>query len=272
MEPDSPAKEDSPSLHLGINGAHFEAMKEEVAALPPHELLRVAFDAQTVVMTILGCRPNIEPYREAMLELPRRAAQAFDDLPRYCGALLHTHSVHGITLDPEEPIAEWVAALKKHHEALRATAEILGRRNLLNGAPRPEVARRASHADLIHHTLALTFLLEKSWDQIEGKTPYTKDSLASIERDALRLMRAVGARKQRISVRVATADTRRRVYTLTVRAYEEVRRAISYIRWFEGDADEIAAPLKSHPMKDERRARDARLGAHRGRSAKGGAR
>jgi hypothetical protein len=39
------------------------------------------------------------------------------------------------------------------------------------------------------------------------------------------------------------AEQRVRAYTLFVKAYEETRRAVAYLRWHEGDLDDIMPSL-----------------------------
>lgn len=39
------------------------------------------------------------------------------------------------------------------------------------------------------------------------------------------------------------ADARQRTFTLLVRSYDQIRRALSYLRWNEGDVDRIAPSL-----------------------------
>lgn len=41
----------------------------------------------------------------------------------------------------------------------------------------------------------------------------------------------------------ANALERQQAYTLFVNAYDQIRRAISFLRWDQGDADEIAPSL-----------------------------
>jgi hypothetical protein len=43
--------------------------------------------------------------------------------------------------------------------------------------------------------------------------------------------------------RAAASDLRARAFTLTFRAYAQVRHAVGYLRGLEGDADTFAPPL-----------------------------
>jgi hypothetical protein len=56
-------------------------------------------------------------------------------------------------------------------------------------------------------------------------------------------LRAIGEKEQAPAV-VADASARRaRAFTLFVRAYDQVRRAVTYLRWEDDDADLIAPSL-----------------------------
>ena len=44
-------------------------------------------------------------------------------------------------------------------------------------------------------------------------------------------------------------DTRQRAFTLLVTAYDEVRRAVTFVRWAEGDADAFAPSLYAKSRK-----------------------
>jgi hypothetical protein len=56
-------------------------------------------------------------------------------------------------------------------------------------------------------------------------------------------VRAAGQREQGPAVVVETARIRQQAFTLLVKAYDETRRAVSFLRWREGDADTIAPSL-----------------------------
>ncbi len=68
------------------------------------------------------------------------------------------------------------------------------------------------------------------------------------------LMIAVGKREQAPQAQTAAADLRQRCFTLFVRAYDELRRSISYLRWKHEDVDTIIPSLysgRSRKAKDD---------------------
>jgi hypothetical protein len=56
---------------------------------------------------------------------------------------------------------------------------------------------------------------------------------------------AVGSREEAPANVAEVAQQRQRNFTLFVKAYDEVRRAVSFLRWKEGDLDRIAPSLYS---------------------------
>ena len=64
-----------------------------------------------------------------------------------------------------------------------------------------------------------------------------------------RLLVAVGERAVSDEVMSTTVRARQAAFTIFVRAYDEVRRGIVYLRWNMGDADEIAPSLYANRVK-----------------------
>jgi hypothetical protein len=60
---------------------------------------------------------------------------------------------------------------------------------------------------------------------------------------ATRLTRVVGVREQSPTVVAALTDERLRAFTQLIKAYDDARAAVSYLRRREGDVDEIGPNL-----------------------------
>ena len=84
----------------------------------------------------------------------------------------------------------------------------------------------------------LVQVLRNHWPQIAGHTPLTELDLERAQRAAQLMQNAMGARDQHVD-RLPANELRLRALSLLVRAYTELRRKVSYLRWYEGDADLI---------------------------------
>ena len=80
---------------------------------------------------------------------------------------------------------------------------------------------------------------------LENKTLIQPKELKDAQVLADRLISAVGDREQAPAHAVEAAARRQRAFSLFVKAYEQARRAISYVRWEHGHADLIAPSLYS---------------------------
>ena len=100
------------------------------------------------------------------------------------------------------------------------------------------------HMDLPTVLVALSAMFVHAADAIAGRTFATREEIALAGRLGPELIAALGVRTSTgVTTPTEAADRRARAYTLFVRAYGEVRRGLSYLRWHEGDMDQIAPSL-----------------------------
>ena len=90
---------------------------------------------------------------------------------------------------------------------------------------------------------SLVNILRSSWDAIQGKTAISEEELTEAELLASRLIDTVGQRDEAPQTIAEAALRRQRAYTLLMNAYDDVRRVVIFVRWHEGDADEVAPSL-----------------------------
>jgi hypothetical protein len=78
----------------------------------------------------------------------------------------------------------------------------------------------------------LVCVLRECWAQIDGRTPLTAADLDRAEATAQRMSEALGDR-----LRAPALELRTRALSKLIQHYEELRRMMAYLRWFQGDAD-----------------------------------
>jgi len=123
-------------------------------------------------------------------------------------------------------------------------AEALARRKLIDASVVSDIRAGQGHVDMANDLVALSALFSNNWDEIQGKTAATEAEVARAGKLGPLILAALGMREQGAAVAPAEAAARKaRAFTLFVRAYDETRRAVSYLRWPERDADEFAPSL-----------------------------
>jgi hypothetical protein len=199
-------------------------------------------DASVAAEIVIGSAPQIAHHREAIVaQFGADAGTMIDELPTIARATkqadveLTAAAVHG-DLGPME------ADLRAEHTLLITDAQSLANRKLLDPQRLDAARGTLSYRQLIHATLVLVALLREQWSTIEEHTPIKKADLDRTEEKATRMLTTLGEREQG-ATRVPAAEMRLRALTDLVRRYDEVRRMVSYLRWREGDADDIAPSL-----------------------------
>ena len=70
---------------------------------------------------------------------------------------------------------------------------------------------------------------------------------------AERLLRAVGEREVAPAMSGASTSNRQRAFVLFLRAYDEARRMVTFLRWREDDVDTITPSLYAGRQRSKRR-------------------
>jgi hypothetical protein len=216
----------------------------ELEALSADELLVVNFDITAALSTTLGALPKILALRSELAEkLPCFDQASLDKLEDYAFALQHAHVK---VLSGRRP-ADDLDAVVKEAVALRDTlfveATALAHRGRIESNKLKKLKKSVGYKTLAVDLLALANVLRSSWASIEGRSGVAAGELEHAVRLGQRLLRLVGLREQAPPISPAALDLRLRAFTLFFRTYNEVRRAVSYLRWNHGDADRIAPSL-----------------------------
>jgi hypothetical protein len=89
----------------------------------------------------------------------------------------------------------------------------------------------------------LVNVFKANWPSIHGKCAVTEEELARGGKLVAWLMEVVGLREQGPAELAKSADMRVRAFTRFTRTYDAARRAVGFLRWNEGDADDIIPSL-----------------------------
>ncbi|APR82953.1 Hypothetical protein A7982_08302 [Minicystis rosea] len=221
------------------------AVKNEMAALSSSELATINLDIPQAVAMVLSVAAQLAPFRAQIAKsLPDHPIAGFDKLTTYALAAYHAH----ILWLPRETSQSRVAALLEEAAPLRSMllgdAETLARRGFLDAEAVAAIRAGRGNVDAANDLVALAALFTTQWEAVENKTAATLDEIRRAGELGPLLLAALGEREHGPALAPeAAADQRRRAYTLFVRAYDETRRALAYLRWHEDDATQLAPSL-----------------------------
>jgi hypothetical protein len=223
----------------------FDRLEPEIRALAANaDLWHINVDIQHAVTTVLGVVPKVRSLRPALAAtLPTFDLALLDKLEDHAFALAHAHAVYRAAVKPVDEVPALAAETTAVRDALLSDATALARRGLLDEGRVGKLHSPNGYKNIAFDVLGLVSLFREAWSRIENKTAVEPHELERAERMAKRLLKAVGVRQEANVAVDAAAGVRHRAFTLFMRAYDEVRRAVQYLRWHEGDAERIAPSL-----------------------------
>ncbi|MEJ7735682.1 MAG: hypothetical protein WKG00_41650 [Polyangiaceae bacterium] len=209
----------------------------------------VCVDIPTATAALLGALPRVLSLREAMrTELPSFEVAALDRLEDYARALQHLHALCAASADGAAGTAADALEAETLRDDLLVAAEALARRGLVDRARlialRSRPGRRIPGRDLAD----LVAIFRERWAALEGKTAIESADLDRAEALALEHppRRTARPARDRHEARLAAQrllDRRTRCFALLVRAHDECRHALAWVRRAHGDANELLPGL-----------------------------
>ncbi len=118
---------------------------------------------------------------------------------------------------------------------LLKAADALADAELLDAAAVARIREGSGNIDKANDLVALAALFSQSWDVIHDKAAITREQVD--EAALLGPSLLVALAEEPLPKSDDANDRRQRAFSLLVRAYDEIRRAVTFVRWAEGDAD-----------------------------------
>jgi hypothetical protein len=232
----------------------YERVRAEIEAVPASEVSVVNIDILIGVTTVLGSLPKLRQLRPQLAAIPGFDIPRFDRLEPIARALGHTHTLL-LRSSARPPIAELVEQAVKLREVLLMDATALATRGLLDSAALRGLKGAVGYRNLAFDLGALSNLLLQVWSQVRGKCAVQESELSLARTLADRLLTAVGRRQFESPAQSAATLTRARAFTVFVKSYDQIRRAVTYLRWDEDDANEFAPSL--YERRNKKKANEA---------------
>jgi hypothetical protein len=213
-------------------------------ALSADALIAVNIDVPTAMTTVIGKLPQILALRAQVAKrLPEFDIANFDLLSTYTFATGHAQALFAAASAPPEALVTLNEQGIVLRDLLYSDAVALSNRGLINGDKLSGFKANVGYKNLAFDLLGLAALLRGSWDAIASKTALQLSELDQADDIGEKLMAAVAVREQGPTIAATQSAQRQRNFTLFANAYDQVRRAITFLRWTEDDVDEIAPSL-----------------------------
>jgi hypothetical protein len=223
---------------------HYAKLLPEAQALPAEDVQKVNLDAENAVTTALAIVPGLNRFRENIVtNLKDFNIERFDHLEDYPKAFSVSNTRYQAATNPPDALPEEYEAGQKLRELLHADVTNLIARGFIHANTLKDYTGLVGFRNVGMELQLLAFILKDNWQGVQGRCGTDLTELENALKLAQRLQRGAGERDFNPAIVAEYADIRNRMFTLFINAYDDARRAIAYLRWNEGDADEIAPSL-----------------------------
>ena len=263
-DPSSPtapvAPTPTPTAVLSYRDA-FQKALPAAQALDPNDLITINIDIPTAITMAVGALPEIMALRDRVAtELPKFDLKHFDDLQTYTLATGHAHAVYMGASAPPEALLQLNEKGMALRDTLYSDATALANRGIISGDRLGDFKANVGYKNLAFDLLGLSAILRQNWELISSKTAIMLTELDQADSIGEQLVNALGAREQAPAAAAEVAQQRQRIFTLFTKSYDQVRRAVSYLRWDDGDVERVSPSLYSGRATGRRKADPAAPG------------
>ncbi len=234
------------TLPDGDAAGAFERLRGRIDALPANALGPFNVDPRVACDIVFAALGRIAPYAAELRSIQQLDARAVDALESLALALWWAHAQVPAAERNRSPQRSAIEAAGVRRELLAFVRAMIAFEIVPSGVLAPLTNGRG-YQRIADDLDLLTRVLDAHAAAIAARTPTARPDLTRARALAGELLAAASGRSHRPRASVeqrAAALTQRRAFTLLDRAYSEVRRGITLLRWYEGDADSIAPPLR----------------------------
>ena len=237
---------------MGLRDA-LDAVKEEALALDGEALRQITVDIPTAAIIVRGALPALRSLRPDVAAAFREVDLGqYDQIELYTRALTQANGEYLATSRGVAEVPALTEELKEIRTTLLTDMRTAVRRKLIDRSHLDRMQGAKGAKNTATDVITLCALVRKQWPALEGRTAVVLSEIDRAEQLAEELQSALALAQNADGGVAAAADLRQRVYTLFFNAYDEARRAMSFLRWHEGDANELAPSLMALRSKNSK--------------------
>jgi hypothetical protein len=222
----------------------LDRIEPELVTVDASQFAPMNTDVPVAASTVLGHMERIKEYRDEIVAMKGFEARNIDSLSDYAKAawLTYVGNQPASSSKEEARVATEVARLRAKFLVYATAHEADG---VFDPAAIGKIRDGSGYRDAAGDLVALVLLFREHDEELKNKTGITAEDLARGAQLGAAAFAMLSRRENPLAPVPADGALRaRRAWTLLDRAYGQVRRALDYLRYEQGDADLIAPNLR----------------------------
>jgi len=222
----------------------FEEVLPSMTALPDAEVVLVNLYIPDAVSTVLGLELVLRRLNDRIAStVPGTERDLPQKLARYAMALSHAHILYRMAARASDPVPALSEEGMKLRSLLFSDARALVHRGFIDAQALRNYKGSVGYRNLASDLHMLAHLFRSCPDSVRDCSAAGDSELQRADELAAGILVALRRRKAPDPGVKAALDVRNRAFTVFTRGYDQVRRAVVFLRWEEGDADRVLPSL-----------------------------
>lgn len=221
----------------------YERVRPEIEAQDPRNLSAINVDTNSAASVALGVAPHVLTLRDLAAQLPGFEVRCIDNLEDYAKAVWFLGVTNLPTGSPTDvgKMVEEVLALRGK---FMLWGEPLAACGKFSRASLDMIKEGGGFKDAAGDTVAFVAMYRSAWDEVRSMCGVTEEDLDRAAEVGPALFATLSRRDNELPTPTESGLRLRQAWTLLDRAYGQCQRAVSYLRWNDGDADTYAPSLR----------------------------
>jgi hypothetical protein len=222
----------------------FDKTAEARAKLEAQDILPLNLDIPSAVATVIGALARAKGLHSEVIKLfAAPTLVEIEALETYADALSFAHTAVQAASRPTPPLQPLFEQASALRDLLLSDATALACRGFIDPKVLQKLKGGTGYLAIAYDLGTIVHVMRERWAEISMRSAVQPFELDQAEKLYEQVTRAFADReRQSEAVAIATAE-RARAYTLMVKAYDHLRRAATFIRWEEGDANKFVPSL-----------------------------
>jgi hypothetical protein len=233
--------------------AAYERVASEILAVPAQDVRRFNLDMGRAARRGTVVAERIEPLHPAMSQLIDLDYRLVSNMGTYAWAVLHTNDLATQGTGDMARLAILLEEATPLRELMLGSGEMLALAGFVSKERVAAIRRGKGNVDTADDLQTLGRLYRELWASVHDKVPVTMTMVERAIVLSAEITKALGGRDLKADPLEQRKDpryVRAQAFSLFARAYDECRRAVTYLRWQQGDAWEIVPSL--YPARGRR--------------------
>lgn len=228
----------------------YELTKPTMSAIPVSSLIHVDVDIPATALLVRSKIPKIQALRSNVASsLADFDMRTIDRLDLYVQAMCYAHWLFQSTLVSVDRLQDWLDEWPAQQKRLLVEANRLATAQHLKHCRVELCPLRVGHQSGSTPLKRIFCLLYQNFAHSEGNGGLLLHEVMRAELLAELTSIVSDCNGDLFAAKAAVVLNRQRAFTVFMSSYDQVRRAMQFIRWNLGDADDIAPALERQPRR-----------------------